>query len=129
MYSQIILRVEGTLKAMGIEAAEAKTEEGQYSITNEKNVEILIDVWEEAEKVFFQVMSPVKKLEDLKIDVLKTLLEENHGLVEACFTLINNEIFIKETIECSAFFSQERALSTITRIAYYCESYKNKFAA
>jgi hypothetical protein len=128
MYNQIISRVEGTLRTLGIEASEAKTEEGQYNITNEKNTEILVDVWEQEQKVFFQVMSRVKTLSDEKdADVLKSLLEENHALVEACFTLINNEIFIKETIECNAFFNQERALSTITRIAYYCDIYKTKW--
>jgi hypothetical protein len=73
-------------------------------------------------------MSPVTKLNDeSRAEVLKMLLEENHGLVEASFTLINGQIFIKETIECSAFFNQERVLSTITRIAFYSEAYADRW--
>jgi len=129
MYEQIISRVEATLKTLGVESAEAKTSEGQYSISKEDNVEILIDVWQENERVFFQVMSLVSVLkEEGREATMKMLLEENHGLVEAAFTLINSDIFIKETIECSAFFNQERALSTISRIAFYCELYKTKWA-
>ncbi len=128
MYDQIISRVEATLKTLGIEALDAKTAEGQYNILNDKNIELLIDVWEENNKFFFQVMSRLSKLgDDTKPDFLKTLLEENHSLIEACFTIINNEIFIKETIECSAFFNQERALSAITRVAYYGHLYKTKW--
>ncbi len=128
MYSQIIARVEGTLKTIGIEAADSKTGQGQYSISNEKGIELLVDVWEADKKVFFQVMSRVNKLSDeVKTDVLRTILEENHSLVEASFALINNELFIKEVIECSVFFTQERALSTITRISYYCNIYRSKW--
>ncbi len=128
MYLQIINRVEGTLKTLGLEASEAKTGEGQYNISKENNVDLLIDVWEENERVFFQVMTSVSELKADNLEVLKMLLQENHGLVEAAFTIINNEIYIKETIECSAFFNQERAISTITRIAYYGEVYKAKWA-
>jgi hypothetical protein len=127
MYLQIISRVEGTLKTLGLEASEAKTGEGQYNISKDET-EVLIDVWEDNDRIFFQAMSPVTTLEGKSGDDLKMLLEENHGLVEAAFTIINNEIFIKETIECSAFFNQERAISTITRIAYYSEVYKSKLA-
>lgn len=128
MYADIIARVEGTLKTLGLEPSEAQTGEGQYNINKDKNTEILIDVWEQDGHVFFQAMSPVTVLNDAtRTEVLKMLLEENHGMVEAAFTLINNDIFVKETIECSAFFNQERALSTITRIAFYSESYKARW--
>lgn len=129
MYEQIIARVEGTLKTLGIEPAEAKTSDGQYNISKQKDIELLIDVWEENNKVFFQVMSLLYSVTDtMEKDRFKMLLEENHTLVEASFALINNQIFIKEIIECSVFFNQERVLSSITRIAYYCEIYKAKWA-
>ena len=128
MYQQVISRVEATLKTLGVEAEEAKISEGQYNISKDGNVEFLIDVWEEDNRVFFQVMSLQFALTETgREDILKSILEENHGLVECAFTLINNEVFIKETIECSAFFSQERALSAITRIAFYTEVYKTKW--
>lgn len=128
MYEQIISRVEGTLKTLGVEAVEAKVSDGQYNISKD-DTEIMIDVWKENERVFFQAMSLVTTLkEEGSAEQTKILLEENHTLVEAAFTLINNNVFIKETIECSAFFNQERALSTITRIAFYTELYKAKWS-
>ncbi|MGZ3900722.1 MAG: hypothetical protein ACXVNO_06200 [Bacteroidia bacterium] len=128
MYEEIVSRVEGALKTLGLEPAEAKTGEGQYNINKDQKVEVLIDVWSENDRTFFQVMSPVTKVnDDTRIEVLKMLLEENHGMVEAAFTLINGQIFVKETIECSVFFNQERALSTITRVAFYSENYMTKW--
>ena len=89
---------------------------------------MLLDVWEENERVFFQALSPVTKLQDpKKAEVLMMLLEENHGLVEASFTIAKDDIIIKETIECSAFFNQERAIATISRIAFYSETYRKKW--
>jgi len=128
MYQEIVSRVEAALKTLGIEPSEAKTGEGQYNINKDQRTEVMVDVWEENERVFFQVMSPVTKLNDEgRVEVLKMLLEENHGMVEAAFTLINSQIVVKETIECSAFFNQERALSTITRIAFYSEAYQARW--
>jgi len=128
MYSQILALVENTLKTLGIEPEQAKIGEGQFNINKDKNTEVLIDVWEENNRIFFQVLSPVTKINDVgRAEVLKMLLEENHGLVEASFALANDDIILKDTIECSAFFNQERALSTITRIAFYCELYKERW--
>lgn len=129
MYQEIINRVEGALKTLGLEPADARVNEGSYNINKDKTTEVLVDVWEDNQRVFFQVMSPVTQMnDDGRVEVLKMLLEENHGMVEASFTIINSQIVVKETIECSAFFNQERALSSITRIAFYSEFYRNKWA-
>lgn len=129
MYQQIIATIESTLKTLGINPSEAKVNEGQYNISKDKSTEVLLDIWEEHERVFFQALSPVTKLKNPNnADVLKMLLEENHGLVEASFAVAKDDIIIKETIECSAFFNQERAIATISRIAYYSETFRNKWA-
>ncbi|MEO6304995.1 MAG: hypothetical protein ABIP51_17670 [Bacteroidia bacterium] len=129
MHQQIIGIIEATLKTLGINPTEAKVNEGQYNISKDKSTEVLIDIWEENERVFFQALSPVTKLQDpKKVEVLMMLLEENHGLVEASFAIAKDDIIIKETIECSAFFNQERAIATISRIAFYSETYRNKWA-
>jgi len=128
MYQQIIGVIEATLKTLGINATEAKVNEGQYNISKDKSTEVLLDVWEENGRVFFQALSPVTKLKDpKKAEVLMMLLEENHGLVEACFTVAKDDIIIKETMECTAFFNQERAIATISRIAFYSETYREKW--
>lgn len=130
MLEQIIERVEGTLRTLGIEPADAKTAEGQYNIAKDTHTDILIDVWQDSEKIFFQVMSPVGPMRITDAcELYKALLRENHTLVEAAFTLIDDDIFIRETVECSAFFNQERALSVIQRIAFYSESYRQQWGS
>ena len=129
MHQQIISVIEATLQTLGINPTEAKVNEGQYNISKDKSTEVLLDVWEENDRVFFQALSPVTKLQDpKKAEVLMMLLEENHGLVEAAFAVAKDDIIIKETIECSAFFNQERAIATISRIAFYSETYRSKWA-
>lgn len=128
MHQQIISVIEATLKTLGINPTEAKINEGQYNISKDKSTEVLLDVWEENDRVFFQALSPVTKIKDpSKAEVLMMLLEENHGLVEASFAVAKDDIIIKETIECSAFFNQERAIATISRIAFYSETYRKKW--
>jgi hypothetical protein len=128
MYDEVIARVEGALKALGIEPAEARTEEGQYSISKDQDTDLLMDVWKDEDKVFFQIMSPLNNIspgDDAQL--YKTLLEENHNMAEAAFALIDGRIFIREAVECTAFFGQERVLSLITRIAWYSENYQQKW--
>lgn len=128
MFEEVIQRVEGTLKTLGIEPEEARSADGQYNISKDGNTELMIDVWKDDDRVFFQVMSPLGALKfNEPCELYKTLLEENHSLVEAAFTLIEEEVFIRETVECSAFFSQDRAMSVITRIAYYSEAYRGQW--
>ncbi|MEI8137496.1 MAG: hypothetical protein WCH21_09260 [Bacteroidota bacterium] len=128
MYLQVLGIIEGTLKTLGIDPKEASVGEGQYNISKDKSTEVLIDVWEENERVFFQAISPVSKLNDpSRAEVLLMLLEENHGLVEASLAIAKEDVIIKETIECSAFFNQERAIATISRIAFYSEIYRKRW--
>ncbi|MDO8998394.1 MAG: hypothetical protein Q7W45_01415 [Bacteroidota bacterium] len=128
MYQQVLAIIEGTLKTLGIDPNEAKVSEGQYNISKDKSTEVLLDAWEEHDRVFFQVISPISKLKDpSKAEVLLMLLEENHGLVEASLAIAKDDIIVKETIECSAFFNQERAIATISRIAFYSETYRKKW--
>jgi hypothetical protein len=130
MYDEVIARVEGALKTLGLEPGDAKTEEGQYSISKDQDTDLLMDVWKDEDKIFFQIMSPLDKIartDDAQF--YKTLLEENHNRAEAAFAIIEDKIFIRETIECTAFFSQERILSLITRIAWYSEHYQQKWSS
>jgi hypothetical protein len=128
MHQEIVTIIEGTLKTLGIEPNAAKVGEGQYNISKDKSTEVLIDVWEDHGRVFFQAISPVTKLNDpTRAEVLLMLLEENHGLVEASLAIAKDDIIVKETIECSAFFNQERVIATISRIAFYSENYRKRW--
>jgi hypothetical protein len=129
MYDEVIARVEGALKTLGLEPGDAKTGEGQYSISKDQDTDLLMDVWKDEDKVFFQIMSPLNKITGNNEQFYKTLLEENHNMAEAAFAIIDEGIFIRETVECTAFFSQERILSLITRIAWYSEHYQQKWSS
>jgi hypothetical protein len=48
-------------------------------------------------------------------------------MVEAALAIAKDDIIVKETIECSAFFNQERVLATISRIAFYSENYRKRW--
>jgi hypothetical protein len=127
MYAAVIERVENSLKTLGVEPDQARSDEGQYSISKD-STEIMIDVWEQNNLVFFQVMSQITEVKNEdQAEVYKMLLEENQLLVESSFTIINNAIFVKETIECGVLFTQERVISAITRVAFYSETYTNKW--
>ena len=128
MFQQIIQVTEAALGTLNINASDAKIDEGQYNIRKNDYTELLIDVWEENDTVFFQVISPLTQFEkDLDHQTLLKLLEENHGLIEASIAISDKTVLIKETICCNAFFNQEKALSTITRIAHYSEIFKTNF--
>lgn len=128
MYKQIIQITEAALETLAINASDAKIDEGQYNIRKNDNTELLIDVWEENDTIFFQVISPLTHFEkDLDNHTLLKLLEENHGLIEASIAISDKTVLVKETISCNAFFNQEKALSTITRIAHYSGNLKLNF--
>lgn len=128
MYSTIIQTLESALTQLGIHAGEAKLAEGQYNLNKDEHTEVLLDVWQEQERVFMQILSPVTKINDNKrTEVFKMLLEENHGLVEASFALINDDIVVKQTTECPADLSEARIIASLSRIAFYSENYRTKW--
>ncbi|MBK9283922.1 MAG: hypothetical protein IPM51_06325 [Sphingobacteriaceae bacterium] len=128
MINQAILKVESSLKNLGVNPEEAKTDEGQYSIRKDNSTEVLIDVWAQNELVFIQVMSPITINPNAAVLTnLELLLEENHNLVEASFTFLNKTLFVKETYEFNALFTLDRIMQAINRIAFYSQAYTNKW--
>lgn len=128
MLEQLTIKLENALKNLGIDPQSAKVAHGQYNINKDKKVELMLDVWEQNERAFFQVLCVVNKINDLsRTEVLQMLLEENHGLVQASFAIAGNDILIKETIEATSFLGEEQLLMSIHRIAYYCEVYREKW--
>ncbi len=128
MLQQVTQIVENALQNLGIEPKSAKVADGQYNITKDKKTEVLIDIWLQHDRVFFQALCSVNKINDItRSEVLKMLLEENHGLVQSCFAISGNDILIKETIEMTSFYKEEQILNIIHRVAYYCEAYREKW--
>ncbi len=124
---ELIEKVEKVLTQMGIPAAEARAEkEGQWNIAKSEDVQLMLDVWEEHEHLFFQVMSYVcDVVDDKNADFYRLLLEENHGFSEAAFTILEDKVFLKYTAEADEI-SEDRIFKGITRIAYYNELFQEK---
>jgi hypothetical protein len=124
---ELVTKVESVLTGMGIPAKEARTEnEGQWNIAKSQEIQLMLDVWEEHNHRFFQVMSYVCSLgDDTRPDFLKLLLEENHGFCETAFTVLDNNVYLKYTTEADEI-SEDRILKSITRIAYYNEMFREK---
>ncbi|HWY13174.1 MAG TPA: hypothetical protein VN026_17690 [Bacteroidia bacterium] len=86
----------------------------------------MLDVWEENEHCFFQVMSFVCEVGDAtRPEFLKLLLEENHGFCESAFTILDDDVYLKFTAEADDI-DEERIHKSITRIAYYNEMFREK---
>jgi demethoxyubiquinone hydroxylase (CLK1/Coq7/Cat5 family) len=124
---ELVTKVESVLTGMGITAKEARTgNKGQWNIAKSQDIQLMLDVWEEHEHHFFQVMSYVCSLGDeARPDFLKFLLEENHGFCETAFTVLDNNVYLKYTTEAEEL-SEEKILKSITRIAYYNEMFREK---
>lgn len=124
---ELIIKVENVLTQMGIPAAEARTEnEGQWNIAKDENIQLMLDVWEENEHLFFQVLSFVCDLPDeSNAAFLKLLLEENHGFCETAFTILDGQVFLKYTTEADTV-DEDRIYKSITRVAYYNEQFREK---
>ena len=128
MYATLIQELEECLAKLGLNPQEAKVGEGQYNISKDQYTEVLLDLWEENGCVFLQVLSPVTKLKDTsRSEVLKMLLEENHGLVDVAFALVKEDIVLKHTIECTGGLMQTSLFSLLARLAHYSETYRTKW--
>lgn len=126
---ELIIKVETVLTQMGIPAAEARAEkEGQWNIAKSEDVQLMLDVWEENQHLFFQVMSYVcDVVDDKNADFYRLLLEENHGFCETSFTILDEKVYLKYTTEADDV-SEERILKSITRVAFYNEMFQEKLA-
>lgn len=124
---ELIAKIEHVLTQMGIPATEARGEnEGQWNIAKSEDVQLMLDVWEENEHFFFQVMSYVCDVVDEKnSDFYRLLLEENHGFCETAFTILDDKVYLKYTTEADNI-NEDRILKSITRVAYYNEMFQEK---
>lgn len=123
----VIDKVEAAITRLGINATEARTQnKGQWNIAKNEATQLMIDVWEEHDHCFFQIISHISSLADPNnAAFLKLLLQENHGLCETAFTVLNDNVFLKFTAEATDM-TEERIYKNITRLAYYNETFKAK---
>jgi hypothetical protein len=119
--------IESAIAQLGMKPEEARTEGGgQWNIAKNENIQIMLDVWEEQGHWFFQTLSPVCPIGDENnAEFFRLLLEENHGFAEAAFTILDDGVFLKYTIEAEGL-TETHVINSITRIAYYNELFQEK---
>jgi len=128
IFENTVAKVESVITKLGIDVVDARTENpGQWNISKDKNIQLMLDVWEENGYYFFQVLSYVCPVGDENnAQFLKFLLQENHGFCETSFTIIDENVFLKYTTEADETLTEERILKSFTRIAYYNEMFREK---
>jgi hypothetical protein len=126
-FESICEKVENVIAKLGINPTEARTENaGQWNISKDQSLQLMLDVWEENGYLFFQILSFVCPVEDnSRPDFFKLLLQENHGFCETAFTILDENVFLKYTTEADTL-DEERLLKSITRVAYYNEMFREK---
>lgn len=119
--------VENAIVQLGMKPEETRSETtGQWNIAKNEKIQIMLDVWEEQDHWFFQTLSPVCEIGDPNnSEFFRLLLEENHGFCETAFTILDNGVFLKYTIE-AADLTEEKIIKSITRTAYYNEMFQEK---
>lgn len=124
---KISAEIENAIGKLGIDPTEARTQnEGQWNISKDQKIQIMLDLWEEKGLLFFQVLTPVCEVGDANnVDFFKLLLSENHGFCEAAFTILDNGVYLKHTSDAEGL-TEEKILKLITRIAFYNEVFSEK---
>jgi len=123
----LIEKVEKAMEKLGVKGAEARTENaGQWNISKDEKTQLMMDVWEENGYCFFQVLCQVCPVaDDSNAGFFKLLLQENHGLCETSFTILEDNVFLKYTTEATDL-TEDHIYKSITRTAYYNESFREK---
>ncbi|MBL7896766.1 MAG: hypothetical protein JNK50_15820 [Bacteroidia bacterium] len=127
-FESTLQKVESALTRLGINAEDARTENpGQWNISKDQSIQLLLDVWEENGFYFFQVLSLACPVGDENnAQFFKFLLQENHGFCETAFTIIDDNVFLKYTTDADDTLNEERIFKAITRIAYYNQIFREK---
>lgn len=126
-FESIIEKVENVITKLGVDPVQARTEnKGQWNISKDQSIQLMIDVWEENGYHFFQALTYVCPVgDDSRPDFFKFLLQENHGLCETAFTILDENVFLKYTTEADEI-SEETIYKGIRRVAYYNEIFRQK---
>ena len=117
--------IEKAILKIGIDPEKCRGEKaGRWSL-QKGSINIMIDVWmlEKEQKAYFQAVAPIMEIPKGSNSALtEELLEINHALFGAAFSIFQGVIFLKTTREIEGLDVSE-AYQTILRIGTYADYY------
>lgn len=117
--------IEKAILKIGIDPEKCRGEKtGRWSL-QKGSINIMIDVWmlEKEQRTYFQTVAPIMKIPKGSNSVLtEELLEINHALFGAAFSIFQEIIYLKTTREIEGLDVSE-AYQTILRIGNYADYY------
>ena len=119
--------IETVISSMGVAVKDARgRRQGQWNL-NKGDVRVWIDLWmlEDDERIYFQVMSPVRRLpaRHESLDFMEKLLTVNNELYGAAFTIRDGWAWLK-TIRLVDGMDQKGAERIIRRLGFYGNKYQ-----
>jgi hypothetical protein len=117
--------IEKAILKIGIDPEKCRNEKlGRWSI-QKGSINIMIDVWmlEKEQRAYFQVVAPIMEIPKGSNSALtEELLEINHALFGAAFSIFQEVIYLKITREIEGLDVSE-AYQTILRVGNYADYY------
>ena len=117
--------IEKSILKIGIDPEKCRGEQkGRWSI-QKGSINIMIDVWmlEKEQRAYFQVVAPIMEIPKGSNGALtEELLEINHALFGAAFSIFQEIIYLKTTREIEGLDVSE-AYQTILRVGNYADYY------
>jgi hypothetical protein len=113
--------VEEAIEKLGLEPVGTRgNEQGQWNL-KKGNFDIMIDVWTQENKTFFQILCPLCIIPpDSQEDFHLHLLKKNFGLCGLAYSIMDETVFLKYTIEAEQL-TMDNIYNIITKTAFYAE--------
>lgn len=113
--------VEEAIQKIGLDPVGTRgNEQGQWNL-KKGNFDIMIDVWTQENKTFFQILCPLCMIPaDSKEDFYLHLLKKNFGLCGLAYSIMDETVFLKYTIEAEQL-TIDNIYNIITKTAFYAE--------
>jgi len=113
--------VEEAIIELGLKPEETRGNEiGQWNL-KKGTFDIMIDIWEQEQQHFFQVLCPLCVIpSENKEGFLLYLLQKNYGLCGIAYSIMEETVFLKYTIEANQL-TKANINNILTKTAFYAE--------
>ncbi len=112
LLKEYYFQVEKALSDLGLDVQACRGKNSGEWEFNFGNANILIDVYQKDEQVYFQALALIYELELNNFELFNELLEYNHSFIDIFFTKYKNLIFLKT----SSLFNDLTGRSLVNRL-------------